>query len=73
MTYPVIIGVRLRPEDVVKLDTLCQRTHRPRADLLRLLITRAEETGLEDVRLAGDIGLSNPRMRSSHSVVEVDG
>lgn len=60
MNYPVIVGLRLRVEDVQKLDALCQRTHRLRSDLIRLLITRAEETGIGDIRLAADSGAGNP-------------
>ena len=45
-TYPMVVGLRLRAEDLDRLDALCKRTHRPRADLMRLLISQAELTGL---------------------------
>lgn len=60
MHYPVIVGLRLRPEDVQKLDALCERTHRLRSDLIRLLIARAEETGIGDIRLTADSGAGTP-------------
>lgn len=60
MHYPVIVGLRLRPEDVQRLDELCRRTHRARADLLRMLIGQAEATGMSDVRLTAACGTDNP-------------
>ena len=43
--------VRVPAPDVEKLDRLAERTHRTRADMLRLLIAQASETGDRDIQL----------------------
>jgi hypothetical protein len=57
MAYPVVIGLRLRPMDMERLEQLCERTHRGRGDLLRHLLALAEETGLSDLALAGGVSM----------------
>ncbi len=47
--YPKVIGLRLTAQAWVKLRKLCKATNRPRADLLRELIARAELSGFPDV------------------------
>ncbi len=53
-TYPVT--VRLPLADVDKLDLLAERTGRTRANVLRLLVTMAQDTTLQDICLAGTPG-----------------
>jgi hypothetical protein len=49
--FPKIVGVRLAPEDRLKLQQLCAATQRPASELLRLLVRMAQPTGLAEVKL----------------------
>jgi hypothetical protein len=49
-SYPVTVRIPL--PDVEKLDRIAENTRRTRADVVRLLVGLAEETGVPDVRLA---------------------
>ena len=40
--YKRVVGLRLTDEAQIKLDRLCEATRRPRGDLMRFLIERAE-------------------------------
>jgi hypothetical protein len=46
------LSVRLPLADIEKLDRIAQHTRRTRADVVRLLVVLAEETGVPDVQLA---------------------
>ena len=56
MAQPVVlektIGFRLTVADRQKLKLLCEATHRPPGELLRLLIRTAEPTHLPCVKFA---------------------
>jgi hypothetical protein len=49
--YPITIGYRDTAAGVQKLDELAKRTGRPRAEVLRLLVSLAEPTDLPAIRL----------------------
>jgi hypothetical protein len=49
--YPITVGYRDTPAGVQKLDELAKRTGRPRAEVLRLLVSMAEPTDLPALRL----------------------
>lgn len=40
--YPKTVGVRLSVEDREKLRRLCEATHRPPGDMLRVLVRTAQ-------------------------------
>jgi predicted DNA-binding protein len=46
------VAVRLPLADIAKLDRIAAHTCRTRADVMRLLVVLAEETGVRDVELA---------------------
>jgi hypothetical protein len=48
--YPITIGYRDSAAGVQKLEALAKRTGRPRAEVLRLLVSLAEPTDLPAVR-----------------------
>jgi predicted DNA-binding protein len=50
------VSVRLPVSDIAKLDRIAQHTRRTRADVVRLLVVLAEETGVPDVQLTQGIG-----------------
>jgi predicted DNA-binding protein len=50
------VAVRLPLADVAKLDRIAEHTCRTRADVMRLLVMLAEETGVRDVHLAAAVG-----------------
>jgi predicted DNA-binding protein len=50
------VSVRLPLADIAKLDRIAEHTRRTRADVVRLLVTLAEETGVPDVQLAQGLG-----------------
>jgi len=52
----VIVGVRLSPTDVARLDALCARTCRSRANLMRVLLAQAEALPTPDVVIQGGGG-----------------
>ena len=53
------VSVRLPLADIAKLDRIAEHTCRTRADVVRLLVTLAEETGMRDVQLAEPVGASD--------------
>jgi hypothetical protein len=58
LEYPKVVGLRLTVHAQQKLARLCRQTHRPRADLMRLLIDRAELVlgAAPDAALVGEMG-----------------
>lgn len=48
--FPITIGYRDSEAGARKLEELAQRTGRPRADVLRMLVSLAEATDLPAVR-----------------------
>ena len=46
-----IVGVRMRPDELAKLDRLARATERDRSKVLRLLVAQAELAESPDVRL----------------------
>jgi predicted transcriptional regulator len=51
--YTEIVTVKLRPDDLAKLDAMAVRLHRSRANMVRALIDAAQLTGHADIRVAG--------------------
>jgi predicted DNA-binding protein len=49
------VSVRLPLADIAKLDRIAQHTCRTRADVVRLLVVLAAETGVPDVQLAAEV------------------
>jgi predicted transcriptional regulator len=51
--HTAVVTVKLRPDDLSKLDAMAVRSHRSRADMIRRLIDAAAFTGQPDVRIDG--------------------
>jgi hypothetical protein len=52
--YPKVLAVRLPWESFQKLRQLCRKTHRQRADVIRMLLAQAVLSGFPDVILVSD-------------------
>jgi hypothetical protein len=46
-----VVGLRLTPDDLKKLDELSRRTFRGRSDIIRLLLSQAELHSTPDILL----------------------
>jgi Ribbon-helix-helix protein, copG family len=47
-----VVGLRLTPDDVKKLDELSRRTFRGRSDIIRLLLSQADLRSTPDILLS---------------------